>query len=72
MRSCQARQEHVSAGVYVVVHTARGEIDEAIRWLHTGRARRDGFFVQLKSLLHATPLVIDSRLAEEFARVGFR
>ena len=68
----RAAEEHVSAGAFVLVHVARGDTGEAIRWLREGRTRKDGFFCQVKVMLRATPLELDPRIAEELTRLGFR
>jgi hypothetical protein len=68
----RAAEANVSSGAFVVIHVARGEIDEAIRWLRLGRANRDSFFCQLKTLITTTPLPMNPRLAQEFDRLGFR
>jgi hypothetical protein len=68
----RASESYVSSGAFAVIHVARGEIDEAIRWLRIGRANRDSFFCQLKTLITHTPLPMDPRLAEQFDRLGFR
>jgi TolB-like protein len=68
----RAEQQQVSSGAFFVTYAARGDIDEAIRWLRAGRANRDGFFCQLKTWIHATPGVTDPRLDVEFDLLGFR
>jgi adenylate cyclase len=68
----RARIGHVSAGAFVTLHAARGDIDEAIHWLRLGHERRDGFFCQLRGLLDGSPMPIHPRIAEEMERVGFR
>lgn len=68
----RAVQHHVSAGAFVILYAARGDVDEAIRWLHLGRTRRDGFFSQLTAWFKTVPFDLDPQLAAEMQRIGFR
>jgi adenylate cyclase len=68
----RARAGHVSAGAFVTIHAARGDVDEAVSWLQAGRQRRDGYFCQLGAFVCGPFMPVHPRIAEEMRRVGFR